>query len=268
MENINKLLEDHHLWVISKGEQGKQADLSGMDLMGINVKNLHLKGIIMSDANLSESNFNCVNLSGAKLNNTNLTGSQLNGVNLNNADLTGANLSGANLASALVEMGTKYLPQSGLIYTDLINADMTGANLAKAILASANLSGCKGLIDPNRYLEDNFEFVEEGIIVYKKFALTFISPLYWTIEAGSIIEEVVNYDRTARFGNGINVATKRAYEESIYRYNVWKCLIRWKWLAGVVVPYGTDGRIRCSKLELLEKLTPVWNENGAELMLP
>ena len=29
-------------------------------------------------------------------------------------------------------------------------------------------------------------------------------------------------------------------------------LICWEWLCGVCVPYGSDGKIRCEKVELLE----------------
>lgn len=31
-----------------------------------------------------------------------------------------------------------------------------------------------------------------------------------------------------------------------------KCLIRWKWLAGVVVPYQTEGQIRASRVQLIK----------------
>lgn len=38
------------------------------------------------------------------------------------------------------------------------------------------------------------------------------------------------------------------------RYNgdIWRCLIRWEWLPGVCVPYNTNGKIRCERVELLE----------------
>lgn len=34
--------------------------------------------------------------------------------------------------------------------------------------------------------------------------------------------------------------------------DVWKVLIRWEWLAGVCVPYNTDGKIRCERVKLVE----------------
>ena len=33
---------------------------------------------------------------------------------------------------------------------------------------------------------------------------------------------------------------------------IWKVLIRWEWLPGVCVPYNTDGKIRCERVQLLE----------------
>jgi hypothetical protein len=35
---------------------------------------------------------------------------------------------------------------------------------------------------------------------------------------------------------------------------LWRCRIRWAWLPGVVVPFGTDGKARCSRLEMLEEV--------------
>jgi hypothetical protein len=60
-------------------------------------------------------------------------------------------------------------------------------------------------------------------------------------------------------GCGVNVATQdwceRHYPDGKGR--LWKCLIRWPWLAGVVVPYSTDGKIRASRVELLEVVKDV-----------
>jgi hypothetical protein len=43
---------------------------------------------------------------------------------------------------------------------------------------------------------------------------------------------------------------KDNYDGDIWK--TWKVLIRWEWLAGVIVPYNTDGKIRCERCELLE----------------
>lgn len=36
----------------------------------------------------------------------------------------------------------------------------------------------------------------------------------------------------------------------------WECRIRWIDLAGVTVPYNTDGKARCERLELIRVVTP------------
>ena len=37
---------------------------------------------------------------------------------------------------------------------------------------------------------------------------------------------------------------------------LWRCRIRYEDGPGVVVPYNTDGKARCERLELLEEMTP------------
>ena len=100
-------------------------------------------------------------------------------------------------------------------------------------------------------MEANFERTDEGYIVYKSFNSNYMAPDRWKIELGEVIEEVANPDRTCECGCGINVAPL----EWVRRDNSkqpYKLLIRWEWLPGVVVPYNTDGKIRCSKAQILE----------------
>ena len=68
-----------------------------------------------------------------------------------------------------------------------------------------------------------------------------------------MITENVNFNRCEGCGCGINVAplnwVKRNYG---WRGGaIWKVLIRWEWLCGVCVPYNSDGKIRCERVELL-----------------
>ena len=69
----------------------------------------------------------------------------------------------------------------------------------------------------------------------------------------SVINETVNFNRTSLCSSGINVATLDWIRKNTNTdvENIWKVLIRWEWLAGVCVPYNTDGKIRCEKVELL-----------------
>ena len=179
------------------------------------------------------------NLSDADLRRANLSGANLRGANLSDANLSDADLSGADLRRA------------DLSGADLSGADLRRANLSGADLRRANLSGSQGLLDAINYMEANFERTDEGYIVYKSFNSNYTAPDKWKIEPGEVIEEVANPDRTCECGCGINVAPLEWVRNDNYN-QPYKLLIRWEWLPGVVVPYNTDGKIRCSKAQILE----------------
>lgn len=216
---LDEILELHKLWRQNKG--GKQADFSGMDLSNMD--------IMCED--LSFANFKCTNLSGTDLFDSILYGS----------DLRYVNLSGA------------YLQNVDLRHVDLRYANLSNTYLANTDLRFTNLSGAKGLINPTDYLNNNFEKINEGYIVYKTFENFYNIPNNWEIQPNSIIEEEVNYDRCEKGGCGINIATRKYIAlYNTFKYPVWKLLIKWEWLPTVVVPYNTDGEIRCGKAMLLE----------------
>ena len=179
-------------------------------------------------------------LSGAHLSRANLSGAHLSWANLSGADLSGANLSGANLSWA------------NLSGADLSGANLSGANLSWANLSGADLSGAKGLLDTVNYMEAHFERVERGYIVYKTFGGDYEPPTEWEIKPESIITETVNFDRCTECGSGINVAPLEWVKREYPNKQIWKCLIEWPWLVGVCVPYNTNGKIRCSRVRLLE----------------
>jgi hypothetical protein len=145
------------------------------------------------------------------------------------ADLSGVDLSRANLSGV----------------------DLSCANLSRANLSGANLSGAKNLLSAINFLEANYERTDDGYIVYKTFGGQYPSPEHWRIETGSILTETVNPDRCTECGSGINVAPLKWVREH-YKGDIWKCLVRWSWLPGVIVPYMTDGKIRCERVELVE----------------
>lgn len=93
---IQKILEDHEKW-LDDPDTGKQADLSGKDLSG-----LDLKGAYLSEADLEGAKFHGANLEGAELDSCNLKDADFSGANLKNAsfhdaDTEDADFSGANL---------------------------------------------------------------------------------------------------------------------------------------------------------------------------
>lgn len=153
-----------------------------------------------------------------------------------------ANLSYANLRDA------------NLRCADLRGAILSGADLRGADLNGADLSCATGLLNPIDYLAEKFERTEDGYVVYKAFDACYASPAKWKVEPGEIITEEVNFCRTNEYGCGINAAplkwVKRKYPEK----DIYKLLIKWEWLAGVVVPYNTDGEIRCARAQIIGKV--------------
>ncbi len=165
------------------------------------------------------------------LTNVNLTGAILAGAILDRTNLTGANLTNANL----------------------YRTNLTGANLTKANLYEANLTGAIGIISPIDYMAEHFEKNTDGYIVYKTFNTQYRAPDYWEIRPNAVISETANHDRCTTCGNGINVAPLQWVQKNNSPIaDIWKLLIRWQWLPGVVVPYNTDGKIRCERAELIE----------------
>lgn len=124
----------------------------------------------------------------------------------------------------------------------------------RADLRGANLSGAKNLLSASEWLK-SFEKDEFGIIVYKAIGNTsYAIPDHWKIDVSEFLTEVANPLRTVDCGCGVNFATREWCENNHPRSNLWKCRIHWLDLASVVVPYNTDGKARCERLELLEKV--------------
>ncbi len=238
-----------------------EANLRGANLRGANLREANLRGADLSEANLYEANLRGADLSGANLRGANLRGADLSGANLRGAnlyeanlrgaDLSGANLRGADLSEANLREAN--LRGANLSGADLSGADLSGANLREANLRGANLSGALNLLESCAYIDDHFEKTDKGYIAYKTFGSFNTPPAYWTIEPDSIICENVNFNRTEECGCGVNVGTLEWVKENTTG-QIWKVLIEWPWLAGVVVPYSTDGKIRCERVRLLEKI--------------
>ena len=176
-----------------------------------------------------------------------LRGADLRGAKLGCADLRGAKLSDADLSGA--DLRDADLRGADLRGTKLGCADLKGADLR-----GADLSGAENLLSSVDYLRNNFECTAEGIIAYKVFNAVFSPPTKWKIQPKSVITENVNANRTNDCGCGINVATLEWVLREYSEEEIWKVLIRWEWLCGVVVPYNTDGKIRCERVELVEMI--------------
>jgi uncharacterized protein YjbI with pentapeptide repeats len=188
-----------------------------------------------------------------------LRGSDLHGCNLRYSNLSNSDLHGCDLSHR--DLSNSILSHSDLSYSDLINSDLSHSDLSNSNLHGCNLinsdlSGAKGIATAKDYLSQ-FEKDRKGIIVYKAIGNTYQPlPTYWDIKPLSFLEEVVNPSRTVDCGSGVNFATldwiKKNFEED--EISIWKCRILWEDLADVVVPYNTDGKARCARLQLIEPL--------------
>jgi len=229
------------------------ADLPGADLSSANLSSANLSGADLTHADLSGAGLSGADLYGANLTRADLSGADLTHADLTHADLTHANLSGADLTHANLTRAD--LSGADLSGADLTRADLYGADLTHANLTDANLSGAEGLLDPVKWLNHNFTYNDKGLVCYKAFNVHYRTPESWEgqIKPGGIITEVVNPLPTSDCGCGVNVATI-AWVRSNTTRSIWKCLIPYKHLPSVVVPYNTDGKFRCGYVQLIEKV--------------
>ena len=213
--DLNHAIELHKKWLNDEPD-GQMFDLRRADLI---------------DADMIGADLSRADLSGADL-----SGADLSRANLRRADLSDANLSDADLSRA-----------------DLSGADLSGADLSGADLSGADLSGASGIMSPIDFMEENFQKTQKGLVVFKTFDNVYKINPNWNIAPGAIISETVNPSRCSNCGCGINVGTL-GYVRDNNKKNlpIWKLLIRWEWLPGVVVPFNTDGKIRCERAELIE----------------
>jgi uncharacterized protein YjbI with pentapeptide repeats len=212
--------------------------------MGDKMNREDLKNILESHKKwLSDNSGERADLSGANLRSANLRSANLRSADLSGADLRSADLSGADLRSA------------NLSGADLSGADLRSANLRSADLRSANLSMTDGLLLGMVFLT-TLEKDDKGIICYKRFGNPeYPSPEKWgKPEPGKIITEVPNLLPTLDCACGINVGTLEWCKKNYTNAELWKCRIAWIDLIDTVIPYNTNGKFRCGRLEILEKI--------------
>jgi hypothetical protein len=140
-EELIKTLDLHKTW-ISDCTQGMRANLSRLDLLGVDLSFSELKY-----AKLVTTNLRCADLYNTDLVCADLSTANLNGAVLDYADLTNANLANANLTNA-----------------NLIGANLDKTNLIGANLMDARLDDAKGSLIEYR----KGKILTEDIIGYKK----------------------------------------------------------------------------------------------------
>jgi len=102
---LDKILEQHRLWLETDGKKGQRANLTNAyltraNLTGASLRGANLLGTYLRGADLRDANLICADLRGANLYRADLRGANLKGANLRGANLTGANLTGAYLTGA------------------------------------------------------------------------------------------------------------------------------------------------------------------------
>ena len=97
---LNKILDNHKLWLKTNGEQGKKADLSYANLRSADLRYANLRYADLRYADLSYANLRYADLRYADLSYANLRSADLSYANLRSADLRYANLRSADLRYA------------------------------------------------------------------------------------------------------------------------------------------------------------------------
>ena len=108
---LDEILRQHKLWLVSKRESGSRAILRGADLTGADLSSAELLGANLRDAELLGASLRGAilvraNLLGADLSGANLFGANLRGAILTRAILSDASLAAANLHSVIFEPKT------------------------------------------------------------------------------------------------------------------------------------------------------------------
>ena len=126
-EELNKILDEHELWVKSCATKGKQADLSGE----------HLEGLAFDDRALSQASFMGAYLDGAKFIDAILVGVDFEGARLTHADFSCANAWEANFNKTNCQ--NSLFLSANLTEASFEGADLDGTSFAQANLTEANL---------------------------------------------------------------------------------------------------------------------------------
>jgi len=126
-EEVDEAIKDHGIWLSSKGRDGLQMDLAGINMQGLDLSGADLQKADLSLALLQNTNFSGSNLRLAGLAFANLEGADLSGANLNKGKFWHTKAKGANFSGADLRYAS--LAKSGFTGADFTGAKWTGAFL-------------------------------------------------------------------------------------------------------------------------------------------
>ena len=143
---LDKILEEHKLWLKTNGEQGKKADLRYADLHSADLRSADLRYADLHSADLRYADLryadlHSADLSYADLHSANLRYADLHSANLRYADLRYANLRSADLSYADLDYSAFPLWCGGLnVHIDDKQATQLLYHLVKNVQYSKNTS--------------------------------------------------------------------------------------------------------------------------------
>lgn len=153
MDDINKILEQHEIW-LKDNKKGKRAVFLDRDLRmlksPVNLSNAILAEVDMRGCNLQYSNFEgaCIvksNLKGADMTTANMCGARIEYTNMSDVTLTYAHMTEAQLDTVDLtnaNLHNAYLRGCELVLTNLKDADLSDSCIRDTIFKLCNLEGC------------------------------------------------------------------------------------------------------------------------------
>jgi uncharacterized protein YjbI with pentapeptide repeats len=141
-KDLQKILNEHSIWVLSLGKVGQLADVKNWKLDKTNLKMANLPFaklhfVSLRGSNLSGINFRQADLLKCSLIDADLDGADLEGANLSEGDLSFSKCMGANFADANLE-GANF-EGANLKETNFTRAILRGANFKEADLSSSEM---------------------------------------------------------------------------------------------------------------------------------
>jgi hypothetical protein len=195
--------------------------------------------------------------SGQKLAHHDFRNKNVAACSFNHADLRGVNFANANLRYAsFVGADCSMCNFAG---ADLRAVRFKGANLKDAFLRGAWLTGtdfsnADGLLTTVDLLNEHFEWsVGKHSLEVWRTEVSQFSDYWGQLRPGKELRQRVNSDRCSLDGCGVSFATKQMMALK-FKPPYWRCEIAFNWLPDVVIPFNTDGRGRCSRLRLMERV--------------
>ena len=139
---LDKILDNHKLWLQTSGEQGERANLRSADLSYADLRSADLRSADLSYADLRSADLRYADLSYADLRYANLRSADLSSADLRSADLRSADLSSADLRSADLDFSAFPLWCGGLdVNIDDKQATQLLYHLVRNVQYSKNTSG-------------------------------------------------------------------------------------------------------------------------------